>query len=192
MSFRSSLGFIAMASARMATCCAWLSRPCCCRRQTPPAYIYLYSPDMSDSSSSSHCLVCVLFGLCLAFIVILAAVSIYHLNSSDFHRSYKSGDETASQVIAMKRQLPDYVNINIDPCEHFYDFVCDKWKTAQGLGLDRSADDLAIDEDEYEQKWSQARSHMHGRLMSDLDNQTLSNDESMRRRMRWSFRQEKA
>ena len=177
----------------MATCCPWLSRPCCCRRPTPPAYIYLYSADMGDSSSSSHCLVCFLFGLCLAFVVILAAVTIYHLNSSDFNRSYASSDDPSSEVIAKKRQLPDYVNINIDPCEHFYDFVCDKWKSqqrqAQQLALDGSDEDVTgtPDGDDYEEKWTQTRREMHSQLMGDPSNQTFW-DESKDIRLRWAFR----
>ncbi len=69
----------------MSDCCPWLSRPSCCRRQPQHAYIFLYSPNMAGPSSSSSfhcCFVCILFGLCLAFVVILAAAVIYHLNGN--------------------------------------------------------------------------------------------------------------
>lgn len=143
---------------------SWLSRPCCCRRQSSQAYIYLYSPTMAESSSSSSspCLVCLLFGLCLAFIVILAAVVIYHLNTHDDPSSTTTADGWNTAPITKKRQLPDFVNVNIDPCEHFYDFVCDKWtrKTSE-VGL----------LNENDQKWIHIRHHLHDQL---LNNQSYS------------------
>ncbi len=153
----------------MADCCAWLSRPSCCRRQQQHAYIYLYSPTMagSSSSSSSHwCLVCILFGLCLAFVVILAAVVIYHLNSSNFiPPPPNSGIDERLSGISKKRQLPDFVNINIDPCEHFYDFVCDKLTRRKNL------ERFNNEEEEFEQKWTRIRHEFHDKLMINISNQ---------------------
>lgn len=160
----------------MPDCCSWLSRSACCRRQSQHAYIYLYSPTMANSSSSttSHCcLICILFALCLAFIVILAAVVIYHLNSTTFPNSPASSIATRFPT-TKKRQLPDYVNINIDPCENFYDFVCDNLTQKKSI-------ETYNNQEEYEQKWIQIRHNFHDKLMIDINNQTINN-RSMKKR----------
>jgi len=130
---------------------------------------------MAGSSSSSHwCLVCILFGLCLAFVVILAAVFIYHLNSSLFIPiSPKTSIDPRLSATAKKRQLPDFVNINIDPCEYFYDFVCDKLTRKKYI-------ERLNNEEELEQKWTLIRHEFHDRLMTNISNQSIT-DESMNR-----------
>ncbi len=157
----------------MADFCTWLSRPCCCRRQQQQAYIYLYSPTMADSSSSSSsshwCLVCILFGLCLAFVVILTAVVIYHLNSSSVIPISETGIDPRISPTARKRQLPDFVNINIDPCEHFYDFVCDKLIRRKNIERNNN-------EEEFEQTWTRIRHQFHDKLMTNISNQSITNE----------------
>ena len=69
--------------------------------------------------------------------------------------------------IAMKRQLPDFVNTNIDPCEHFYEFVCDKLTPKKHV-------DVINDVDDNEHKWTSVRHELHAKLMSKLDNQSLT------------------
>ncbi|CAF3780866.1 unnamed protein product [Adineta steineri] len=149
----------------MANCFAWISRSRCCRRQPKQTYIYLYNPIMPTSSSSSNhcCLVCILFGFCLAIVVILASIVIYQLNSS--YIDPKPG----IQPIPKKRQLPDFVNINIDPCENFYEFVCDKWMQKRHI-------EEFIDKDDSEQKWTYIRHKIHGQLMTNITNQLISTE----------------
>jgi hypothetical protein len=122
---------------------------------------------MSGSSSSHCCLVCILFGLCLAFVVILAAVVIYHLNSSGFILTTTTPAGPRIDTITKKRQLPDFVNTNIDPCEHFYDFVCDK-------KIRRKTIEQYNNEEEYEQKSTQIRHEIHGKLMTNISSQAIS------------------
>ena len=153
----------------MANCCTWINRLRCCRRQTKQTYIYLYNPIMGGSSSNHCWIVCILFGLCLAIVVILAAVIIYHINSSDFI----STSTTDMHTIAKKRQLPDYVNLNIDPCEHFYEFVCDKWTRRKHMEEINGEEDI-------EQKWTYIRHEIHDKLMTNSSNQ-LRSSESMNR-----------
>jgi len=128
---------------------------------------------MSGSSSSSSplfpCLVCITFGLCLAFILTLTAIVIYHLNSNTL--SLKSSMDQRVLSIAKKRQLPDFVNINIDPCENFYEFVCDQWTQRKKL---------EIYEEEYEQKWTRIRHKIHDTLMVNISNNPSISNESMK------------
>ncbi|CAF4112785.1 unnamed protein product [Rotaria sp. Silwood2] len=149
----------------MPNCCSWLNRLCCCRRQQQHAYIYLYSPTMPDSSSSHCCLICTLFGLCLTLIVILSAVFIYHLNSS----GSKNSTDPCTHPITKKRQLPDFVNVNIDPCENFYEFVCDKLTR-------RKTKERFSDKDDLEQKWTRIRHEIHDKLMINISSQSISNE----------------
>ena len=110
----------------------------------------------SSSSSSSPCLVCVLFGLCLALIVILAAVVIYHLNSQVPGPLLTSTAHPRTELATKKRQLYNFVNTSIDPCENFYDFVCDKWTRNKTFD----------DDDDDQDKWRRIRHHFHDQLMS--------------------------
>ena len=114
----------------------------------------------SSSSSSSPCLVCVLFGLCLALIVILAAVVIYHLNSQVPDPSLTSTAHPRAAISTKKRQLYHFVNTSIAPCENFYAFVCDPW-TRKKL-----AEALFDDDDDDQDKWRQIRHQLHDQLMS--------------------------
>ncbi|CAF1073817.1 unnamed protein product [Rotaria sp. Silwood1] len=163
----------------MPECCSWLSRLCCCRRRSQHTYIYLYSSTMDGSSSSSSSLslfnrlACILFGFCLTFILILTAVIIYHLNSNIFMISPKlNTDDSGIISIAKKRQLPDFVNININPCENFYHFVCDKW--IRRKIFEKINDD---EEEEYKQKWKRIRHRIHNKLMMNISNsQSISSD----------------
>jgi hypothetical protein len=154
----------------MSNSSSWLSRLCCCRRQKQQAYIYLYSPQMPGSSSSHCCLICILFGLCLAVIVILAAVVIYHLNSSDSISKTTSNTFQSVQPTGKKRQLPDFINDKIDPCQYFYEFVCDK--LIQKKNLDKFI------QQEFQQKWTHIQHEIHEKLMTDI-NQPLRSNESM-------------
>ncbi len=158
----------------MPDCCSWLSRSGCCRRHSQQAYIYLYSPTMAGSSSLHWCLVCILFGLCLAFVVILAAVVIYHLNSSILISTTTTATiatdiDSRTTAIAKKRQLPHFVNTNIDPCVYFYNFVCDK------LTRKKSIEKFSYDEDKLEQTtWTRIRHEFHDRIMSNTSNQSIN------------------
>ncbi|CAF2884619.1 unnamed protein product [Rotaria sp. Silwood2] len=149
----------------MPDCCSWLSRLCCYRRRSQHTYIYLYSSTMDASSSSLlfNRIACILFGFCLAFILILTAIVIYYLNSNIFMISSKTNPDTRIFSIAKKRQLPDFVNINIDPCENFYNFVCDKW--IQQKKLEKNEDD-----EEYKEKWKRIRHRIHDKLMINISN----------------------
>ncbi len=155
----------------MSKCCSWLSRPGCCRRQPQHAYIYLYSPTMADSSSSSHwCLVCILFGLCLAFVVILAAVVIYHLNSSNLFLPTTTTTciDPCPTPIAKRLQLPDFVSLNIDPCKYFYNFACNK------LTPKNATEKFPYDENKPEQKWTHIRHKFHDQIMSTINNKSTN------------------
>ncbi|UJR26023.1 hypothetical protein I4U23_007369 [Adineta vaga] len=154
-------------SNKMANCCTWISRQqSCCRRQPKQTYIYLYNPLMADSSTNHCCLVSILFGICLAIIAILAAVIIYHIDSNNFSTISNSTYDFDNNATARKRQLPDFVNINIDPCEHFYDFVCDKWTRRKHM------EDID-GKDDNEPKWTSIRHQLHGKLMTNLSNQSI-------------------
>ncbi|CAF1410809.1 unnamed protein product [Rotaria sordida] len=163
----------------MPDCCSWLSRLCCYRRQSQHTYIYLYSPTMDGSSSSSSSsslstfnrLACILFGFCLAFIIILTAIVIYYLNSNIFMISSKTTTDSHIFSIAKKRQLPDFVNINIDPCENFYNFVCDKW-------IQRKKVEKNEDAEEYKQKWTRIQHRIHDKLMINISNSQLISSKS--------------
>jgi hypothetical protein len=160
----------------MPDCCSWLSQPCCCRRQPQHAYIYLYSPTMDGSSSSSaslfRCLIYILLGFCLAFVLILTAVVIYHMNISNLISSSKPSTDQRVAAIAKKRQLPDFVNTNIDPCEHFYEFVCDKWTRQTKIARYN-------DKEENEQKWTRIRHKIHDKLMVNISYNESRSSESM-------------
>ena len=153
----------------MSDCCSWLNRPSCCRER--PTYIYLYNPRMSGSSSTLfRCLACLIFAFCLAFILVLTGVVIYHMNSDIF--SLKSNNEQRAISVAKRQQLPEFVNLDIDPCEHFYQFVCDKWiqrKRIAGYGL----------EEDNEQKWTRIRHRMHDILMMNISINPSISSESM-------------
>ncbi|CAF1948065.1 unnamed protein product [Rotaria magnacalcarata] len=162
----------------MPDCCSWLNRLRCCRRrqQQQHTYIYLYSPTMADSSSSSSTrspllllnrLSCILFGFCLAIILLLTALVIYHLNSNIFTMSSNVNSHSNIIAIAKKRQLQDFVNLDIDPCENFYNFVCDKWIQQR----------KSKDEDDYEKKRSRIRHEIHGKLMINISNNQVISSE---------------
>ncbi len=161
----------------MPDCCSWLSRSSCCPGPSEHTYIYLYSPRMDGSSSSSssslfHYLICTIFGICLVFVLILTGVVIYHLNNNNL--SLKLNIDQPIIPIAKKRQLPDFVNINIDPCEHFYEFVCDKW--IQRKKLEGSEGEY---ERGHEQKWTRIRHRIHDTLMVNISNTPSISSESM-------------
>ncbi len=127
---------------------------------------------MSGPSSTLYrCLVCLIFTFCLAFVLLLTGVVIYHLNSGIF--SLKSNPDQRAISIAKRQQLPDFVNLDIDPCEHFYQFVCDKWiqrKRLEGYGEEEQND---------EQKWIRIRHRMHDILMMNISNSPSISSESM-------------
>jgi hypothetical protein len=122
-----------------------------------------------SSSILFRCLVCLLFGFCLAFVLILTGVVIYHLNSNIF--SLKANPDQRAIPIAKRRQLPDFVNLDIDPCEHFYQFVCDKW--TQRKKLERYGE-------EYEHEWTRIRHRIHDTLMINISNSPSISSESMK------------
>ncbi|CAF3742913.1 unnamed protein product [Adineta steineri] len=155
----------------MSGCGSWLNRRCCCRRQSQGTYIYLYSPPMGSSSSLFHCLTCILCGFCLAFILILTAIIIYNMNNTNIILTSKSNPDQHIYPIAKKRQLQDFVNINIDPCENFYDFVCDKWTQEKKV-------DIYNDEEEYQQKWTRIRHKIHDKLMINMSNSQPKSSEN--------------
>jgi hypothetical protein len=150
---------------------SWLSRLCCCRRQSQHTYIYLYSPRMGDSSSLFRCLICLIFGAFFVFLLVLTVVVVYHLNSNNI--SLKANTDQPITPIARKRQLPDFVNLNIDPCEHFYEFVCDKWTRRRKLEGNEN-------EEEYEQKWTRIRHRIHDKLMINISSNPPRSSESMK------------
>ncbi|CAF0886876.1 unnamed protein product [Adineta ricciae] len=135
---------------------------------------------MSSSSSSSslfHCLICILCGFCLAFILILTTVIIYNMNSRNVSFTSKSHSNHDIVPIARKRQLQDFVNVNIDPCENFYDFVCDKW--TQERKRDKYHDDLD-DEDTSKHQWTRIRHQIHDKLMINITtDQSKSNQNNV-------------
>ena len=163
----------------MANDCSWLSWLYRCRRRSQRTYIYLYSPTMtsslslpllsSSSSSASHrCLLCILLVLCLALIVILAAASIYHLNSSDFTLSKPQLTKSCTESMTEKRQLPNFVNINIDPCENFYEFVCG------GSGRPKRPGKFN-DNREFEAKWRHVQNEIHEKIMTKISSLSIPN-----------------
>ncbi|UJR22904.1 hypothetical protein I4U23_025932 [Adineta vaga] len=165
----------------MSNCCSWLNRQyCCCRRQSRGTYIYLYSPTMGSSSSLFHCLICILCGFCLAFILILTTIIIYNMNSKNLSLTSKSHTNHDMLPIARKRQLQDFVNTNIDPCENFYDFVCDKWTQQRKKERSYDGDDTNDDEDSYKHKWTRIRHRIHDKLMINMTkDQSKSNQNNI-------------
>ena len=128
---------------------------------------------MAGASSSSlfRCLICILIGFCVAFVLILTAVIIHRLNFNNFiSSSSKTNIDQRINPIAKKRQLPDFVNTNIDPCENFYDFVCDKWSQRAKIKNDEN-------EAEYEQKWIRIRHRIHNKLMINMNNSQSKSSE---------------
>ncbi|CAF0771395.1 unnamed protein product [Adineta ricciae] len=156
----------------MSHCCSWISRqPRCCRREPKQTYIYLYNPIMPETSTNRCCVPVILFGLCLAIVAIFAAAIIYHLDSASPISTLNATNCVDCYAIAMKRQLPDFVNTNIDPCEHFYEFVCDKLTPKKHV-------DVIDDVDDNEHKWTSVRHELHAKLMSKLDNQSLTTQDN--------------
>ena len=144
-------------SERMVDNVSGLTRLCCCRRH---AYIYLYNPQMTDSSSlSSRCLVALLFSLCLVLVLVLAGLVFYHQTRSPVRWFTQTTTSAPFSSVAKKRQLPDFVNADIDPCEHFYEFVCDKWTRRNKIERHGYGNDT-------ERKWSTVRHVIHDRLLS--------------------------
>ena len=146
----------------MPNCSSCLRRSGCCQEQSEPTYIYLYSPRTGSSSSSMspslyRCLICLILGFCLTFILILTGLVIYHLNSNVFLLKATTNQQIIP--IAKRRQLPSFVNLNKDPCDNFYEFVCDKW-------IERKQSEIY--EDENERKWTRIRHRIHDTLMANL------------------------
>lgn len=155
----------------MSKCFSWFRRLGCCQEPMQPTYIYLYSPRTGSSSSMSpalfRCLICLILGFCLAFIFILTGIIIYHLNSNVF--LLKASTHQQVIPIAKRRQLPDFVNLDKDPCENFYEFVCDKW-------IHRKKSE--IDQDENVNKWTRIRHHVHDTLMANINRSSSIASES--------------
>lgn len=124
----------------------------------------------SSSRRSNRCLICILFGLCLILIVALSAVFIYHLNSSDFSRfKTKSTDLCTTYPIARRLQYPDFVNTNIDLCENFHEFVCNRWtKQNQRKFFDDQVD--------FEDKWTHIQKEIHEKIMSNISDPSILNE----------------
>ena len=119
------------------------------------------------SSGMFRCLICILIGFCVAFVLLLTAIIIHRLNINNFtSSSSKTNIDQRISPIAKKRQLPDFVNTNIDPCENFYDFVCDKWSERTKV-------------EEYEQKWTRIRHRMHDKLMINMNNTQSKSSEGI-------------
>jgi hypothetical protein len=123
----------------------------------------------SSSNTLYRCLACLIFGFCLIFILILTGIVLYHMNSNIF--SLKSNSDQRIISIAKRQQLPDFVNFDIDPCEHFYEFVCDKW--IQRKKLEQYGE-------EYEHKWMRIRHRLHDILMFNItDSRSISNESTI-------------
>lgn len=155
----------------MPNCFSCLRRSGCCQEQLEPTYIYLYSPRTGSSSSMSpslyRCLICLILGFCLTFILILTGLVIYHLNSNAFLLKATTNQQVIP--IARRRQLPSFVNLNKDPCENFYEFVCDKWIQAKKS---------EIYENEYERKRARIRHRIHDTLMANITSLARTSSES--------------
>jgi hypothetical protein len=94
------------------------------------------------------------------------------MNIKNLLSSSKTDTDERAVAIAKKRQLPDFVNINIDPCEDFYEFVCDKW-------THRTKIERYNDKEENEQKWTRIRHRIHDKLMVNITNNKPRSSESM-------------
>ena len=94
---------------------------------------------------------------------------IYYLNSSTLIPMSAIGVDPSTIGIAQKLKLPDFINLKIDPCEYFYNFVCDKF-TAK-----KSMERVENIEDQWERKWTQIRYEFHDQIMSNTSNQSITN-----------------
>lgn len=77
--------------------------------------------------------------------------------------------DSTSTAIAQKLKLPDFVNINIDPCDYFYNFVCDKLRPKKPFERPINNDDQS------ERRWTQIRYEFHDQIMSNSNNQSIIN-----------------
>ena len=98
------------------------------------------------------------------------------MNSRNVSFTSKSHSNHDIAPIARKRQLQDFVNVNIDPCENFYDFVCDKW--TQERKRDKYHDDLD-DEDTSKHQWTRIRHQIHDKLMINITSDQSKSNQSM-------------
>ena len=133
-----------------------------------------YYSSSSSSFSLFHCLVRILVGFCLALALILTALVVYYLNSNRLILFSSANTDQGVSSLAKKRQLPDFVNIDVDPCEHFYQFVCDK-KTPPSK-LERYEDN-----EKHALKWTHIRSRIHDKLMTNISNGQSRSSESTKK-----------
>lgn len=137
----------------MSKCWPWSNH----HRANQHTYIYLYTPEMNNASRLSRCLISLIFILSLIIILTLTGAIIYHFQANHHHTIVTKQYEVA---LAKKRQLPFFVNLNIDPCENFIEFVCDKWTMLRSSST-------------YEQKTQRIQRYLHDQLMNNNSSSSI-------------------